>query len=103
MSQYINDKKHTIFVIVMILFVILIFAGIIFWPMGLREKVIPQTTPLYTPTITPTPTELPTTFPQVIPDYFENQNGTNGVLVGSVVLVAIILLGVLISIKNNEK
>ncbi len=58
---------------------------------------------LVTPTITPTPTELPESFPDVIPDYFNNQHETEGLLVGAAVLVLVILFGVLISIRNNEK
>lgn len=86
--------------IALIIIVILVFSGIIFWP-TLSTTILP--TPQFTPTITSTPTDLPENFPNVIRDYFENQNGTNGLLVGSVVLVLIILLGVLISIRNNEK
>ncbi|MBQ6520596.1 MAG: hypothetical protein IJI14_17955 [Anaerolineaceae bacterium] len=102
MSKYITDKRYFMILLILILIVSLTFIGIILWP-DLSQTILPQSTPLYTPTITPTPTELPTNFPNVIRDYFENQNGTNGVLAGSVVLVLIILLGVLISIRNNEK
>ena len=104
MAKYINDKRHTIILVVLILVVILMFTGIILWPSTLRNVFMSgKPTPLVPPTVTPTPTALPTTFPVVIDDYFENQNGTNGLLIGSVILVAIILIGVLISIKNNEK
>ena len=102
MLKYITDKRYFMLLLVLILIVILAFIGIILWP-TLSSNVFPQKTPLYTPTITPTPTALPTNFPNVIRDYFENQNGTNGLLAGSVVLVLVILLGVLISIRNNEK
>lgn len=101
MLKYITDKKYMLLLFIIICLVILIFAGIIFWPVLPHAE---QTASLqFTPTITPTPTELPTNFPPVIRDYFENQNGTNGLLIGSVVLVLLILLGVLISIRNNEK
>ncbi len=104
MSKYITDKKYTILLLFIILVVILVFSLIILWP-SIPHPAFLQSrqTPLYTPTVTMTPTPLPTTFPAVISDYFENQNGTNGLLAGSVVLVLIILLGVLISIRNNEK
>ncbi len=102
MSKYITDKKYFMVLLVLILLVIFAFMVIIFWP-EISGSILPVSTPQFTPTITPTPTELPTNFPNVIRDYFENQNGTNGVLAGSVVLVLIILLGVLISIRNNEK
>lgn len=88
--------------ILLILIVTTVFIGIILWP-DISSSILPASTLQFTPTITPTPTELPTNFPNVIRDYFENQNGTNGLLAGSVVLVLIILLGVLISIRNNEK
>ncbi len=104
MGKYITDKRYTILLLIIMLVVIVVFAGIIFWPSikssGLLE---PKFTPQFTPTVTPTPTDLPDYYPNVIRDYFENQNGTNGLLIGSVVLVLIILLGVLISIRNNEK
>ncbi len=104
MSKYIADKKYTFVLIFLICLVILVFLSIILWPsLPHPDKTLVQGTPLFTPTATLTPTPLPENFPQVISDYFENQNGTNGLLVGSVVLVLIILLGVLISIRNNEK
>ena len=104
LSKYITDKKYMTLLLVLCFIVILVFAGIIFWPsLPHPDSLFSNGTPQFTPTITPTPTELPTNFPPVIRDYFENQNGTNGLLVGSVVLVLIILLGVLISIRNNEK
>lgn len=103
MLKYITDKKYMLLLLVIILIVILVFIGIIVWPemnVHFGTTAAPRQ---ITPTITATPTELPTNFPPVIRDYFENQNGTNGLLIGSVVLVLIILLGVLISIRNNEK
>lgn len=104
MSKYIADKKYTLVLILLVILVTLIFLGIILWPSYPHpNSLFSQGTPQFTPTVTLTPTELPENFPQVISDYFENQNGTNGILVGSVVLVLIILLGVLISIRNNEK
>ena len=104
LSKYITDKKYMTLLLVLCFIVILVFAGIIFWPvLPHPDSLFSNGTPQFTPTITPTPTELPTNFPPVIRDYFENQNGTNGLLVGSVVLVLIILMGVLISIRNNEK
>ncbi|MBQ6502689.1 MAG: hypothetical protein IJI57_02105 [Flexilinea sp.] len=102
MSKYITDKRYFMILLLLILLVIFAFVVIIFWS-DISGSILPLPTPQFTPTITPTPTELPTNFPNVIRDYFENQNGTNGVLAGSVVLVLIILLGVLISIRNNEK
>ena len=102
MLKYITDKKYFMILVVLILVVIFVFSVIIFWP-SLSSTFLPVSTPQFTPTITPTPTDLPENFPNVIRDYFENQNGTNGLLAGSVVLVLIILLGVLISIRNNEK
>ena len=102
MSKYITDKRYTMLLLFMIFIVILIFTGIFFWPF-LYESAIQNSDTQITPTITPTPTALPETFPKVSSDYFENQNGTIGLLAGSVVLVLIILLGVLISIRNNEK
>lgn len=103
MLKYITDKKYMLLLLVIILCVILVFIGIIIWPeMNIRFGATAEISQI-TPTITATPTELPTNFPPVIRDYFENQNGTNGLLIGSVVLVLIILLGVLISIRNNEK
>ena len=104
MSKYIADKKYTIILLLLILLVIVVFVGIIMWPsIPHPEKTLSPAELQITPTITMTPTPLPTNFPQVISDYFENQNQTNGLLVGSVVLVLVILLGVLISIRNNEK
>lgn len=102
MSKYITDKRYFMVLILLILLVTFAFVMIILWP-NISGSILPASTPQFTPTITPTPTELPTNFPNVIRDYFENQNGTNGLLAGSVVLVLIILLGVLISIRNNEK
>ena len=89
--------------LLIILVILLTFTCIIFWSSISSSIPFLNPTPQYTLTITPTPTDLPENFPQVIPDYFENRNGTNGLLAGSVVLVLIILLGVLISIRNNEK
>ncbi len=103
MSKYITDKKYTIFLLLIILVVILAFTVIIFWASISPAVPFLNKTPQFTPTVTMTPTDLPETFPNVISDYFENQNGTNGLLIGSVILVLIILLGVLISIRNNEK
>ena len=104
MSKYIADKKYTLILILLVSLVILVFLSIIIWPaLPHPDKSLSTGTPLFTPTATLTPTPLPDNFPQVISDYFENQNATNGLLVGSVVLVLIILLGVLISIRNNEK
>ena len=90
MSKYITDKRYFMILLLLVLLVIFAFTVIILWPN-------------ISGSITPTPTDLPENFPNVIRDYFENQNGTNGLLAGSVVLVLIILLGVLISIRNNEK
>lgn len=104
MLKYITNKKYMLLLCVIIFLVILAFACIILWPLVPHTNgLFSASTSVFTPTITPTPTELPTNFPPVIRDYFENQNGTNGLLIGSVVLVLIILLGVLISIRNNEK
>ena len=104
LSKYITDKKYMTLLLVISFIVILVFAGIILWPsIPHPDSLFSNGTPRFTPTITPTPTELPTNFPPVIRDYFENQNGTNGLLIGSVVLVLIVLIGVLISIRNNEK
>lgn len=103
-SKYITNKRYMALLVLLSLIVVLVFACIIFWPsIPHPDSLFSKSTPKFTPTITPTPTELPTNFPPVIRDYFENQNGTNGLLVGSVVLVLIILIGVLISIRNNEK
>lgn len=102
LSKYITDKKYMSLLVFLCLIVMLVFAGIILWP-SIPHPVFSNGTPQFTPTITPTPTELPTNYPPVIRDYFENQNGTNGLLIGSVVLVLIVLIGVLISIRNNEK
>ena len=102
MLKYITDKRYFMILIALILIVSLTFIIIILWP-DISSSILPVSTPQFTPTITPTPTDLPENFPNVIRDYFENQNGTNGLLAGSVVLVLIILLGVLISIRNNEK
>ena len=96
MSKYITDKRYFMILLLLVLLVIFAFTVI-------SGSILPASTPQFTPTITPTPTDLPENFPNVIRDYFENQNGTNGLLAGSVVLVLIILLGVLISIRNNEK
>ena len=102
MSKYITDKRYFMILLLLVLLVIFAFTVIILWP-NISGSILPASTPQFTPTITPTPTDLPETSPNVIRDYFENQNGTNGLLAGSVVLVLIILLGVLISIRNNEK
>ena len=102
MSKYITDKRYFMILLLLILLVIFAFTVNILWP-NISGSILPASTPQFTPTITPTPTDLPENFPNVIRDYFENQNGTNGLLAGSVVLVLIILLGVLISIRNNEK
>ena len=104
LSKYITNKGYMALLVVLCIIVMLIFAGIILWPsIPHPDSLFSNGTPRFTPTITPTPTELPTNFPPVIRDYFENQNGTNGLLIGSVVLVLIVLIGVLISIRNNEK
>ena len=102
MSKYITDKRYFMILLLLVLLVIFAFTVIILWP-NISGSILPASTAQFTPTITPTPTDLPENFPNVIRDYFENQNGTNGLLAGSVVLVLIILLGVLISIRNNEK
>ncbi len=104
MSKYITDKRYTIFLLLIILAVIIIFAGIILWP-DISQQFHAETLNNLESSLTiqPTPTQLPTSFPDVIPDYFDNEKGTNGLLAGSVVLVLVILLGVLISIRNNEK
>ena len=53
--------------------------------------------------ITPTPTELPEKFQYIIPDYFENENRTDGIIWGAAVILFIILIGIFISKRNNEK
>jgi len=102
MSKYLTDKRYFMILLLLILVVILVFISIIYWP-AVHYQILQSITPQYTPTVTLTPTELPTNFPNVIRDYFNNRDMTNGVLAGSVILVLIILLGVLISIRNNEK
>lgn len=102
MSKYITDKRFFMILFLLILLVILVFIGIIYWP-AVQYELHKNVTPQFTPTITPTPTKLPTSFPNVARDYFEYHNMTDGLLVGSGFLVLIILLGVLISIRNNEK
>ncbi len=102
MSKYITDKRYTMLLLFIILIVILVFAGIILKPFLIEQNQISLNTASEISSL-PTATALPPTFPDVIPDYFENQNGTIGLLAGSVVLVLVILFGVLISIRNNEK
>ena len=102
MSKYITDKRYTMLLLFIILIVILVFAGIILKPFLIEQNQISLNTASEISSL-PTATALPPIFPDVIPDYFENQNGTIGLLAGSVVLVLVILFGVLISIRNNEK
>lgn len=102
MSKYITDKRYFMILVFLILVVTVIFLTLIYWP-AIPHPEAAQKTAEFGTSVTLTPTALPTHFQNFSPDYFENQNTTNGLLIGSVVLVAVILLGVLISIRNNEK
>lgn len=53
--------------------------------------------------VTPTPTALPTNYPDVIREYFENDHETDSLILGGTLLVLIVLIGVVISKRNNEK
>ena len=94
--------KFYILAILAVLIVFFFIAGRDFLPKP-AELLAGTVTEEGTPTVTPTPTELPESFPDVIPDYFDNQNETDGLLVGAAILVLVILFGVLVSIRNNEK
>lgn len=95
-----SSFKYYILAIIAVFVVFFLIAGQDFLP---KPSFHNAKTESAAPTITPTPTELPETFPNVIPDYFNNQHETEGLLIGAAVLVLVILLGVLVSIRNNEK
>ena len=98
MSKYITDKRFFIILLMLILVVSLLFLVIIFWPQLTQGK-----TPENAIIPTATAMKIPSNFPEELHEYVDDGMMTNGLLVGSVILVVIILLGVLISIRNNEK
>ncbi len=51
----------------------------------------------------PTLTPLPEDYPKLPREFFENENQTNGIILGGTILVLIIVIGTLISIKNEHK
>ena len=58
--------------------------------------------------ILPTPTPFPSDYPKLPAEYFENEDQTDGVILGGTVLVLIILIGTMVFIqkehqKKNEK
>lgn len=53
--------------------------------------------------ILPTLTPLPENYPKLPREFFENENQTNGIILGGTILVLIIVIGTLISIKNEHK
>lgn len=82
--------------------VILAFVWILFGPKdpGAIRQAFDSS---FVPTATPIPTALPASYPHLIREYFENDKATYGVILGGAVLVIIVLLGVVISRRNNEK
>ncbi|GAP41818.1 hypothetical protein [Flexilinea flocculi] len=53
--------------------------------------------------ILPTLTPLPENYPKLPREFFENENQTNGIILGGTILVLIIVIGTLISIKNEHR
>ena len=58
--------------------------------------------------ILPSPTPFPSDYPKLPAEYFENEDQTDGVILGGTVLVLIILIGTMVFIqkehqKKNEK
>jgi hypothetical protein len=52
-------------------------------------------------TAMPTETPLPENYPKLPREYFENENETDGIILGGTVLVLIILIGTLVFIRNT--
>jgi hypothetical protein len=48
-------------------------------------------------------TPLPENYPKLPREFFENENQTNGIILGGTILVLIIVIGTLISIKNEHR
>lgn len=104
------SRKSINFVPFLIVIVIIIFASILAGSDALRQNQVPvnphseyQLTVLPSLSQIPTVTDLPDDYPNLPREYFENENVTDGIILAGAVLVIIILLGVLISKRNNEK
>lgn len=100
-------KPFNIIWSMMLLLTAVIFAFILIGPRHFQVNDAGETqtelSARITPTITPTPTELPEKFQYIIPDYFDNENRTDGIIWGAAVILFIILIGIFISKRNNEK
>lgn len=104
-----NTPKNKTYFLVYILavIVILVFIAIIIGPQGFqdieRNRMAAAGTVFPTEAANTIPSPMPENYPDLPRDYFENGNQTNALMVGGMILVLIILLGVLISKRNNEK
>lgn len=106
-----KHKKHYfnwvpfLFVLVIILFLCILIGpeklSTVPAPVNQQSEVLMTVLP--SPTIVPTATDLPEDYPNLPREYFENENETEGIILGGTILVIIILLGVIISKHNNEK
>ena len=110
MKKYRPFSSSFLYNIVPLLLVIIVFFLIIALPgiiTNYEEMASAETqaenVSILPPTPQPTPTALPEDYPNVIRDYFENENETNGLVIGAGVLLMIIFIGVFVSKRNNEK
>lgn len=96
-------KNFNIIWSLMLLLTAVIFAFILIKPRHFQINPAEEIQTELSISVTPTPTELPEKFQYIIPDYFENENRTDGIIWGAAVILLIILIGIFISKRNNEK
>lgn len=105
-----KNKQRGIYWIPIFSFItIVLFALILLDPIktqlfGNRQvQKIESQTVLGTPVPLPTLTPLPEDYPNLPREYFENENQTTGIILGGTILIMIIMIGTLVSLRNERK
>ena len=107
MKQSKTGSKPYLLLYIIAIAAVLVFAFVIIGHEGFqelrvtRDMIAGTVYPTEVPVLTATP--LPERFAEMPRDYFENENETTKLITGGAVILGIILLGVLISRRNNEK
>ncbi len=101
--------RKTYWIPIFSILVLLIFVVIMVDPLKLIGKrpanhVIYQTNEIGAIiTVQPTLTPLPTNYPKLAREYFDNENQTDGIIIGGTALVLIILIGSLVHVGNEHR